>query len=77
MTNLTAAALQRPEAACDRPIARVVARTVALIPGFLVRAYRARRDTEHLMGLSHHLLKDIGLGRGEIDSAVRWGQVRR
>ncbi len=29
------------------------------------------------MGLSDHLLKDIGIGRGEIEATVRWGQARR
>ena len=63
---------------CSPPArARAVARTAALILKPLVQAYRARRDTEYLMGLSDDLLKDIGIARCEVDAAVRWGQARR
>jgi uncharacterized protein YjiS (DUF1127 family) len=77
MTNLNATALQEPKVAYDRQVARAVARTAALILVPLVQAFRARRDAEHLMGMSDHLLKDIGVARCEIETAVRWGQARR
>jgi uncharacterized protein YjiS (DUF1127 family) len=77
MTNLNVATLQEPEVARHRHVARAVARTAALILKPLVQAYRARRDTEYLMGLNDDLLKDIGIARCEVDAAVRWGQARR
>ena len=48
----------------------VVAHTVAA----LARWYRIRRDTRQVLALSDHMLKDIGLGRSEIGSAVRLGR---
>ena len=33
-----------------------------------------RRDRAHLMALSDAQLRDIGLGRAEIDQAVRFGR---
>ena len=77
MTNLNVATLQKPEVARHRHVARAVARTAALILKPLVQAYRARRDTEYLMGLNDDLLKDIGIARCEVDAAVRWGQAGR
>ena len=68
MTNLNATALHAPGAA------RAVARTFAAILGPLVRVYRARRQAEHLESFSDHLLADIGISRGDIDAAVRWGE---
>jgi uncharacterized protein YjiS (DUF1127 family) len=53
---------------------RTVARIFGTILGPLVRAYRARRQAEHLDGLSDHLLTDIGISRDEIEAAVRWGR---
>ena len=35
---------------------------------------RIRRDTRELMAMSDHMLKDIGLTRAEIGSAVRYGR---
>ena len=73
MTNLDATTLERREAPRYRQAARIVASTVAPILARLVRALRARRDAEHLMGLSDHLLKDVGIARCEVDSITRSG----
>lgn len=70
--NLTA-----PRAIPNRQITRVLARTFARATGFLARAYRARRDSRHLMGLDDYLLKDMGISRSEIGPAVRDGQSAR
>lgn len=40
-----------------------------------VRALIARRDERHLMEMPDYLLKDIGIGRSEIPSAVRQGRI--
>jgi uncharacterized protein YjiS (DUF1127 family) len=40
-----------------------------------VRAWIARRDERDLMEMPDYLLKDIGIGRGEIPSAVRQGRT--
>lgn len=42
----------------------------------LVRAWRIRRDTRELMGLSDQVLHDLGLGRGEVEGVVRHGRER-
>lgn len=39
--------------------------------------YRLRRDTRRLLTFNDHLLRDIGLGRGEIEQAVRSGRASR
>ncbi len=54
-------------------------------PGFLagvartayaaLREYRERRAMRHLAALSDHMLRDIGLSRGEIERAVRTGRA--
>jgi len=69
--------LQESNAGPYRQVALAVARRVALILGYLAQAYRARRDSEHVMGFSDHLLKDIGIARCEIEAAVRWDPQRR
>jgi len=76
MTSLDATALPKPDAGHPRDIARTAVRTLALMFGPLVEAYRARRDTEHLLGLNDSLLKDIGVTRREIDAVVRTSQTR-
>ena len=38
--------------------------------------YRLRRDMRLLSAFSDHLLHDLGLGRGEIEQAVRDGRRR-
>lgn len=40
----------------------------------LARACRVRRDTRELVALTNHTLHDLGLGRGEIENAVRLGR---
>jgi uncharacterized protein YjiS (DUF1127 family) len=70
--NLTAL-----QAIAHRQIARGAARTIAFAIGFLARAYRARRDSRHLMGLDDYLLKDMGIARSEIGTVVRDGQSTR
>jgi uncharacterized protein YjiS (DUF1127 family) len=40
-----------------------------------VRAWIARCDERHLMEMPDYLLKDIGIGRGEIPSAVKQGRT--
>ena len=77
MTNCNATALPKPAAARYRPIVGVVVRTAGSMLGFLVEAYRAQRDARHLMGLNDHLLRDVGISRGEIDAAVGRGEARR
>ena len=39
--------------------------------------WRARRAARNVHSLSDEMLHDIGLTRGEIDSAVRYGRARR
>lgn len=43
---------------------------------FLSRSLRIRRDERHLAELPDFLLRDIGLGRGEIASVVRGSRIR-
>jgi uncharacterized protein YjiS (DUF1127 family) len=40
----------------------------------VLREYRARRANRHLLALSDHTLKDIGLTRDEVARAVRLGR---
>jgi uncharacterized protein YjiS (DUF1127 family) len=40
-----------------------------------IRAWIARRDERQLMEMPDHLLKDIGIGRSQIPSAVRLGRI--
>jgi uncharacterized protein YjiS (DUF1127 family) len=40
-----------------------------------VRAWIARRDERQLLEMPDYLLKDIGIGRSQIPSAVRQGRV--
>lgn len=61
--RLTAAALLRAPLAIAAGISR---RAMA--------AARARRDAALLMSLSDSHLKDIGIGRGEIERLVRTGR---
>ena len=74
MKSIGLAALQ---AIPHRQIARGAVRTMALAIGFLARAYRARRDSRHLLGLDDYLLKDMGIARSEIGTIVRDGQSIR
>lgn len=40
----------------------------------LARWFRLRRCRTQLNGLSDHLLRDIGISRGEIDYVIQYGQ---
>ena len=48
------------------------------IPVRVVRAiaeeHRIRRDTRELMAMSDHMLKDLGLTRGQIGGEIRYGR---
>jgi uncharacterized protein YjiS (DUF1127 family) len=59
-----------------RPTSSTIPGGVAAAFADLARAYRRRRDRRHLDTLPDHLLKDIGISRGEIDAAVA-GLARR
>lgn len=39
-----------------------------------LKAWRIRRATEKLQGLDDRMLRDIGIGRADIDRAVRHGR---
>lgn len=39
-----------------------------------LKAWRIRRATERLQGLDDRMLSDIGIGRADIDRAVRQGR---
>lgn len=52
-------------------------RTFPLLRAILARIRRERRialDTELLAGMDGHLLRDIGIHRGDIPLAVRYGR---
>jgi uncharacterized protein YjiS (DUF1127 family) len=48
----------------------VVTRVVARIAGAIADELRIRRDLRQLRAMDDHMLKDIGLTRAEIGSAV-------
>ncbi|HSA82612.1 MAG TPA: DUF1127 domain-containing protein [Geminicoccaceae bacterium] len=50
--------------------ARACARSVARAVQALARRHRKQRDMRQLMSMSEHRLRDIGLSRAEIGSAV-------
>ena len=41
----------------------------------VARWHRLRRDTRRLMALDDRMLRDVGLGRGEVERAVRGGRA--
>ena len=47
---------------------------MARIAGAVVAEYRVRRAARHLMRLDDLMLRDIGIGRGEIEHSVRVGR---
>ncbi len=47
---------------------------VAHLMAEIARKYRARRAVQELMGLDDRMLRDIGVGRGAIERAVRSGR---
>jgi uncharacterized protein YjiS (DUF1127 family) len=40
----------------------------------VARWHRLRRDSRRLVALSDRMLRDVGLGRGEVERAVRAGR---
>ena len=55
-------------------VAGVVIRFVARIAAAVPEELRIRRDMRELRAMDDDLLKDIGLTRADIDSAVRYGR---
>jgi uncharacterized protein YjiS (DUF1127 family) len=47
---------------------------MARIAGAVLAEYRVRRAARHLMRLDDLMLRDIGIGRGEIEHSVRVGR---
>ncbi len=47
---------------------------IARIASAAVAEYRVRRAARHLIGFGDLMLHDIGIGRGEIEYAVRVGR---
>jgi uncharacterized protein YjiS (DUF1127 family) len=70
---LTSSILQRSHD--DAAKARLLA-GLARLTAAARRWYQLRRDTRQLSAFSDHLLRDIGLGRGEIERAVKDGRGR-
>ena len=54
--------------------ASVVSRIVARITVAIAEELRIRRDMRQLMAMDDHMLRDIGLTRADISSAVRYGR---
>jgi uncharacterized protein YjiS (DUF1127 family) len=55
-------------------VARVVTRYVAWIAAAMVDELRIRRDMRELRAMGDAMLKDIGLTRADIGTAVRYGR---
>jgi uncharacterized protein YjiS (DUF1127 family) len=55
-------------------LAVVVTRVVARIATAIADELRIRRDMRQLRAMDDHMLKDIGLTRAEIGSAVGYGR---
>lgn len=49
-------------------------RFVAAVVAFIAREQRRRRATAFLIGQSDHLLRDLGLARGDVAREVRVGR---
>ncbi len=67
--------------ACSMAEEAISAERKASMPNLLVRAFaaiarevRLRRDLRNLQRLDDVMLQDIGLGRGELEDAVRHGR---
>jgi uncharacterized protein YjiS (DUF1127 family) len=54
--------------------ASVVSRIVARIAVAIAEELRIRRDMRQLMAMDDEMLRDIGLTRADISSAVRYGR---
>jgi uncharacterized protein YjiS (DUF1127 family) len=48
---------------------------VARAAAAVARWHRAHRDAQRLMMASDRMLRDVGLGRGEVERAVRAGRA--
>lgn len=70
---LTSSILERP---CDTTLRARFFPGLAKLAAAAWRWYRLRRDARRLEAFSDHLLRDIALGRGEIEQAVRNGRER-
>jgi uncharacterized protein YjiS (DUF1127 family) len=55
-------------------LAVAVTRVVARIAAAIADELRIRRDMRQLRAMDDHMLKDIGLTRADIGSAVRYGR---
>jgi len=66
---------RRPAAARRTPLAPV-ADVIAACWTAMVRQRSVRRDEYFLMSQPDYILRDIGIGRGEIESAVRGRRLR-
>ena len=55
-------------------LAALAARLLARIAGAVADELRLRRDMRELMAMDDDMLKDIGLTRADIGSAVRYGR---
>lgn len=44
------------------------------VGGWVAREIRVRRDMRRLAEFDEHMLRDIGIGRSEIEGAVRYGR---
>ena len=49
-------------------------RALARLLAALVHEFRIQRDMRALIAMDDHMLKDIGISRSEIGSAVRFGR---
>lgn len=50
---------------------------LARLPMKMIQAYRRRQETQSLHRLPDHLLRDIGIGRSQIDHVVENGRFPR
>jgi uncharacterized protein YjiS (DUF1127 family) len=64
---------QRPATIFDASLA-VAARGLAWLIAGIANELRLRRDMRQLAAMDDHMLKDIGLRRGEIEYCVRYGR---
>lgn len=48
---------------------------IRTLVGAMLREMRLRRDMRALLELDEHLLRDIGLARGGVETAVRHGRL--
>jgi uncharacterized protein YjiS (DUF1127 family) len=74
-TNCEVAATQPLGASIARSsLTGVVTRSLARIAAVIADELRIRRDLRQLRAMDDYMLKDIGLTRADIGSAVRYGR---